>query len=61
MQADAQRKVLVAKQAEADEALSRIQASMLTAAERRKEVEVLKKRTAVEEQECKVSAQGTIA
>ncbi|KAG2486208.1 hypothetical protein HYH03_015170 [Edaphochlamys debaryana] len=51
--AEKQRVVLKAKQAEADEALVRIQDSMLKAADRRKEVEVLKKRTAVEEVQMK--------
>nr|ADI46936.1 DHC1bm [Volvox carteri f. nagariensis] len=53
VEAEKQRVVLKAKQAEADEALVHIQNSMLKAADRRKEVEVLKKRTAVEEVEMK--------
>nr|BCL66104.1 cytoplasmic dynein 1b heavy chain [Volvox africanus] len=53
VEAEKQRLVLKAKQAEADEALVHIQNSMLKAADRRKEVEVLKKRTAVEELEMK--------
>lgn len=52
-EAEKQRVVLKAKQAEADEALVHIQDSMLKAADRRKEVEVLKKRTAIEEVEMK--------
>nr|BBC28429.1 cytoplasmic dynein 1b heavy chain [Yamagishiella unicocca] len=53
VEAEKQRVVLKAKQAEADEALVHIQNSMLKAADRRKEVEVLKKRTAIEEVEMK--------
>ncbi|KAJ9505746.1 hypothetical protein QJQ45_029247, partial [Haematococcus lacustris] len=49
--AQEQRKVLKVKQAEADEALVRIQASMMQAADRRQEVERLKKKQAVEEVE----------
>ncbi|KAG2426397.1 hypothetical protein HYH02_014824 [Chlamydomonas schloesseri] len=52
-EAEKQRVVLKAKQAEADEALVHIQDSMMKAADRRKEVEVLKKRTAIEEVEMK--------
>ncbi len=44
------------KQAEADEALVHIQSSMMKAADRSKEVEILKKKTAVEE----VSVEGAI-
>ncbi|KXZ45909.1 DHC7 protein [Gonium pectorale] len=52
-EAEKQRIVLKAKQAEADEALVHIQDSMMKAADRRKEVEVLKKRTAIEEVQMK--------
>mmetsp|Transcript_33539 Transcript_33539/g.74227 ORF Transcript_33539/g.74227 Transcript_33539/m.74227 type:complete len:2007 (+) Transcript_33539:3-6023(+) len=59
--ADKQRKLLQVKQAEAEEALQRIQASMMQAADRRKEVEVLKKRQAVEEEELKQRRGGVEA
>eukprot|EP00798_Chlamydomonas_sp_ICE-L_P023166 gene23167-30374_t len=47
--ADKQRALLQVKQAEAEEALGFIQKSMMQAADRSKEVEILKKKTAVEE------------
>ncbi|KAG1663699.1 hypothetical protein FOA52_013267 [Chlamydomonas sp. UWO 241] len=57
-EADQKRGMLKIAQAAAEEALTHIQASMMTAADRSKEVEVLKKRQAVEEQEMKVRRSG---